>query len=192
MGSQRVWRDLVTEQLHLSIYHRVMECLVAPGDRGEVCTYNHVQWRWRRMIFQSKVGVLFWDMDAGQISSVAHSCLTLCDPMDCSTPGFPILYYLPELLKHPTMSFSVILLSSHLQSFPASGSFQMSKFFPSGGQSIGVSASASVLPMKIRDWFPLGWTDWISLHSPESSPTPQFKTTNSWLSAFSTVQLTHP
>ena len=56
-------------------------------------------------------------------------------------------------------------LSSHLQSFPASGSFQMSQFFASGGQRIGVSASASVLPMNIQDGFPLGWTCWISLQS---------------------------
>ena len=55
--------------------------------------------------------------------------------------------------------------SSHLQSFPASESFQMSPFFPSGGQSIGVSASASILPMNIQNWFPLGWTGWISLLS---------------------------
>ena len=60
---------------------------------------------------------------------------------------------------------SVIPFSSHLQSFPASGSFPMSWFFASGGQSIGVSASASVLPMSIQDYFPLGWTGWISLQS---------------------------
>ena len=64
---------------------------------------------------------------------------------------------------HPTISSSVILFSSCLQSFPTSRSFQMSQFFTSGGQSIGVSASASVLPMNIQDWFPLGWTSWISL-----------------------------
>ena len=66
---------------------------------------------------------------------------------------------------HPTISSSVIPLSSCPQSFPASGSFQMSQFFTSGSQSIGVSASASVLPMNIQDWFPLGWTGWISLQS---------------------------
>ena len=66
---------------------------------------------------------------------------------------------------HPTISSSVIPFSSCLQSFPASGSFQMTPFFASGGQSIGVSASASVLPMNIQDWFPLGWTDWISFQS---------------------------
>ena len=59
---------------------------------------------------------------------------------------------------HPTISSSVILFSSHLQFFPTSGSFQTSRFFGSAGQSIGVSASASVLPMNIQDWFPLGWT----------------------------------
>ena len=66
---------------------------------------------------------------------------------------------------HPTISTSVVPLSSCLQSFPAPGSFPMSQFFPSGGQSIGVSASLSVLPMNIQDWFPIGWTGWISLQS---------------------------
>jgi len=64
---------------------------------------------------------------------------------------------------HPTISFSVFPFSSHLQSFSASGSFQMSQFFVSGGQSTGVLASVSVLPMNIQDWFPLGLTGWISL-----------------------------
>ena len=68
---------------------------------------------------------------------------------------------------HPTISSSVVPFSSRLQSSPASGSFQMSQFFTSGGRSIGVSASASVLPMNIQDWFPLGWTSWISLQSKE-------------------------
>ena len=66
---------------------------------------------------------------------------------------------------HPTISSAVIPFSSSLQSFPASGSFPVSQFFTSGGQSIGVSASATVLPMNIQDWFPLGWTGWISLQS---------------------------
>ena len=66
---------------------------------------------------------------------------------------------------HPTVSFSVVPFSSHLQSFPASGAFPMSQLFPSGGQSIGASASASVLPMNIQDWFPLRLTGWISLPS---------------------------
>ena len=83
---------------------------------------------------------------------------------------------------HPTILSSVIPFSSCPQSFPASGSFQMSQLFPSGGQSIGVSASTSVLPMNTQDWCPLGWTGWISFSprdSQESSPTPQFKSINS-------------
>ena len=66
---------------------------------------------------------------------------------------------------HPTISSSVVPFSSCFQSFPASGSFQMSQFFASDSQSIGASAWASVLPMIIQDWFPLGWTSWISLQS---------------------------
>ena len=96
---------------------------------------------------------------------------------------------------HPTISSSVIPLSSCLQSFPESGSFSVSQFFTSGDQSIGVSASASVLPMNTQDWSPLGWTGWISL---------QFKGHKSFLqhhswkasilqhSAFFIVQLSHP
>ena len=70
---------------------------------------------------------------------------------------------------HPTISSSVILFSSCPQSFPASGSFQMSQLFASGGQSIGVSASTSVLLMNTQDWSPLGWTGWISLWSKDLS-----------------------
>ena len=66
---------------------------------------------------------------------------------------------------HPTISSSVVPFSSCPQSFPASGSFQMSQYFTSGGQSIGVSASTSVLPMNTQDWSPLGWPGWISLQS---------------------------
>ena len=83
---------------------------------------------------------------------------------------------------HPTISSSVIPFSSHLQSFPALGSFQMTQLFASGGRSIGVSASTSVLLMSIQDWFPLGWTGWISLQSTglsRVSPISQFKSINS-------------
>ena len=88
---------------------------------------------------------------------------------------------------HPAISSSVVPFSSRLQSFPASGSFQMSQFFTSDGQSIGVSASASVLPVNIQNWFPLGWTGWISFSSrdsQESSPKPQFKSINSSVLSF--------
>ena len=70
---------------------------------------------------------------------------------------------------YPTISSSVVPFSTCLQSFPASGSFPMSQFFASSGQSIGLSASASVLPMNIQDWFPLGLTGWISLQSRDST-----------------------
>ena len=103
-----------------------------------------------------------------QFSSVAQSCPTLCDPMNRSTPGLPVYDQLPEFTQtraHPAISSSVIPFSSCPQSLPASGSFPMSQFFTSGGQSIRVSASASVLPMNTQDWSPLGWTGWISLQS---------------------------
>ena len=75
-----------------------------------------------------------------------------CDPMDCSTPDFPVHHHVLELTQtHVHQIGDVIPFSSHLQSFPASGFFQMSQFFASGGQSIGALASASVLPMNIQD-----------------------------------------
>ena len=106
-------------------------------------------------------------------SSIAQSCLTLCDPVDCSTPGFPVLHQLPSLLKlmpielvmpsnHPILCHPLLLPPSIL---PASGSFQMSQLFASVGQSIGASASTSVLTMNIQDRFLLGWTGCISLQS---------------------------
>ena len=96
---------------------------------------------------------------------------------------------------HPTISASVVPFSSHLQSSPASGSFPMSQFFTSGGQSIGVSASASVLLMNTEDWSPLGWTGWISLQSKGLWSLLQqhsSKTSILWHSAFFIVQLSHP
>ena len=93
------------------------------------------------------------------------SRVRLCRPMDRSMPGLPVHHQLPVYPNsaplswwcHPTISSSVVPFSSCLQSFPASGSFQMSQFFTSGGQSIGVSASTSVIPMNTQDWS-LGWT----------------------------------
>ena len=107
--------------------------------------------------------------------SSVQSLNRVCEPMDHSIPGLPVHHQLPELTQthvdsvgdalQPSHSLSVIAFTSRLQSFLASGSFQMSQFFTSGGQSIGVSASASVLPMNSENWFPLGWTGWISLQS---------------------------
>ena len=107
-----------------------------------------------------------------QVSSGTQLCLTLCDPMNCSMPGFLIHHQLPEFtLTHVHRFGDAIQLSypvspfSFLHSFPASGSFSMSQFFASSGQSIGASASTSVLPMNTQDWYPLVWTGWISLQS---------------------------
>ena len=138
-----------------------------------------------------------------QFSSVTQSCPTFYNPMDCSMPGFPCPSLSPRVWSnsrplsrwcHPIISSSVIPFSFSLQSFTPSGSFQMSHC-TSGGQSIGVSASTSVLPMNIQDWSPLGWTGWMSLQSrdsQESSPTPQFKSISSSALSFPVLQLSHP
>ena len=99
------------------------------------------------------------------------------------------------VLPCKTISSSVVPFSSCPQSFPASGSFPTSHFFASGGQSIGVLASASVLPMNIQDWFPLGWTGWISLLSGNLKSLLQHHSSKASIlqcSAFFIVQLSHP
>ena len=110
-----------------------------------------------------------------QLSSVAQSCPTLCDPMNCSTPGLPVHHQFPEFTQnwcpssrwhHPAISSTVVSFSSCSQSIPPClRVFPVSQLFARGGQSIGVSTSASVLPMNTQDWSPLGWTGWISLQS---------------------------
>ena len=129
-----------------------------------------------------------------QFSSVTQLCPTPCDPMDCSIPDLPVHLQTPRFYSSsctmswqcdPTILSSVVPFSSHLQSFLRS--FLMSQFFTSGGQSIGVSASTSVIPMNIQDWFPLGLTGLIHLQlrdSQEFSPTPQFKSINSLVLSF--------
>ena len=108
-----------------------------------------------------------------QFSSVTQSCPTLCDPMNCSMPG-PPRTPTPGVHSnsrpssrwyHPAISSSVVPFSSCPQSLLASESFPMSQLFAWGGQSIGVSALASVLPKNTQDWSPLKWTGWISLQS---------------------------
>ena len=118
-----------------------------------------------------------WEAQFLQFSSVQFSCSVVSNsswPHELQHAMLPSPAPTPRVYSnscplsrwcHPTISSSVIPFSFHLQSFPASGSFQMSQLFASGGQSIRVSASASVLPMNIQDWFPLGWTGWISLLS---------------------------
>ena len=111
------------------------------------------------------------------VQSVQFSCSVMSDslwphglqharlPCPSPTPGACSNSYPLSPWCHPTISFSVIPFSSHLQSFQASGSFQMSQLFIWGGQSLGVSASTSVIPMNTQDWSPIGWTGWISLQS---------------------------
>ena len=124
--------------------------------------------------------------------SVTQSCPTLCDPMDCSTPVLTVLHHLHEFAQNHVhwvgdaiqpsdpLSPSLPIYSLFKQSFPALGSLPVSWLFSSSGQSIGASASASVLPMNIQGWFSLGLTNLISMTpSQESFPTPQFKNINS-------------
>ena len=128
--------------------------------------------------------------------SVTKSCPILCNPMNSSMRGF--LVY-PSLLPrvcsnshplslwcHPTISSSVALFSSCPQSFPASGSFTMSKLFTSSGQRTGALASASVLPMNTQGWFPLRLTGWISLLSKGLSRV--FSSTTGWRHQFFSTQ----
>ena len=118
--------------------------------------------------------------------------------MDCSTPGSSILHISQSLLR--LMSIDLVMLSNHFILFcllhlPASGSFPKSWFFASGGQSIGVSASASVLPMNNQDGFPLGLTGWIALQSKGLSRVFSNNSSKASIlrcSAFFIVQLSHP
>ena len=122
--------------------------------------------------------------------SVTKLCPVLCNPVDCSMSGFPVLYW--SLLKfmssdqwcHLTISSFASPFSFCLRSFPALGSFQMSWLLASGGQSIG--ATASVLPMNSQGWFPLGWTGLISLQSKGLSRV--FSSTTIWKHQFFSAQ----
>ena len=114
-----------------------------------------------------------WANWTEQMNDWTESCPTLLWPQGLQHARPPCLSPAPGVYsnssslsqwRHPAISSSVVPFS-HLQSFPASGAFQTSQFFTSGGQSTGVSASASVLPMNIQDEFPSGWTSWISLQS---------------------------
>ena len=109
-----------------------------------------------------------------QFSSVTQSCPTLWDPMNHSTPGLSVHHQLPESTQTHVHRVGDAIQPSHPlsspappapQSFPALGSFPMSQLFVWGGQSIGVSSSASVLLMNTQGWSPLGWTGWIFLQS---------------------------
>ena len=114
-----------------------------------------------------------------QFSSVTQSCPTLCDSMDCTTPGLPVYHQLLEFTQTHIHWVSDAIQPPHPLLSPSPPTFNLSQhqglfkwvtqrtdwLWPSGGQSIGVSASMPVLPMNTQDWSPLGWTGWISLQS---------------------------
>ena len=125
------------------------------------------------LAFVKKIDHLFWKHLSVQFSSVTQSCPTLCDPMDCSTPGFPVYHQLPELTQTHVHRVGDAIQPSYLLSSPSPPAFNLSQHqdlfqWVSSShqlQSIGASASASVLLMNIQDWFPLGLTGLIPFQS---------------------------
>ena len=138
---------------------------------------NYVSIKLKLAIKKHKIlpfAVSWMDLDGIQFSSVAQSCPALCDPMNRSTPGLPVHHQLPEFTQTHVHQVSDAIQPSHplsvpfsscSQSLPASESFPMSQLFAWGGQNIGVSALASVLPKNTQDRSPLEWAGWISLQS---------------------------
>ena len=152
------WRATVHGSLTLwSLSHGAGRNAAACGHFGPLVPYRTLN-TWQAWVSQCSRSVV-------SDSLRPHESQHARPPCSLPTPGVysnscPLSWWC-----HPAVSSSIVPFSSCPQSLQASGSFQMSHFFASGGQSIGVSASASVLPMNIQDWFPLGWTGWISLQS---------------------------
>ena len=164
------------QKLHLNFYHLYNSICVLSKISTKTIYILRCNWH----LSQYSCSVVSDSLQPHGLQHAGLPCPSPC-PRACSN-SCPSSQWC-----HPTISSSVIHFSSCLQSFLASGSFQMSQFFISGGQIVGVSASASVLPMNIQDWIFLGWTDWSSCSlrdSQESSPTPQFKTINSLALSF--------
>ena len=131
-----------------------------------ICSYNSGGNKENNFRFKQNA-----DFQSLSLSSVAQSCPTLWDPMNHSTPGLPV--HQNSWSSAKPMSIKLVMPSNNLilcrplllpSIFPSTGIFQMNQLFSSGGQSIGISASASVLPMNMQGCFPLGWTGLISLH----------------------------
>ena len=162
------WHKLESPEIHPSTYgHLIFDRGGKNVQRRKDSPFSMWYWEdWRAIAKE-------WNHFLYQFSLVAQACPNLCNPMTHSTPGVLSNTKSSSVLK--LMSIKLVMPSSHLilchpllllpQSLPASGSFPVSQPFAWGGQSIGVSASASVLPMNTQDLSPLGWTGWISLQS---------------------------
>ena len=143
---------------------------------------------WYNIIISSVQSLSHVQLFATQWTAAPQASLSITNSRSLHTRPLSQWY-------HPTILSCVVPFSSRVQSFPASGSFLMSQFLASDGQSIGVSASASVLPINVQDWFPLGWTGWISLLSKGLSSLLQHHSSNASIlrcSVFFIVQLSHP
>ena len=174
--------ELPSQEIHQSPWKCLTDCLIL---RYKALTYQSSSTL--DVLWKTSTATYFhgnWSEDSSKVLrvsatiyySVQFSCSVMSEslwphglqharlPCPSPTPGACSNSCPLSQWCHPSISSSVIPFFC-LQSFPASGSFAMSQFFTSGGQSIGVSASASVLPMNIQDWFPLGWTGWISLQA---------------------------
>ena len=165
-----------SSSVHGILQARILEWVTVLSFRGSSWPSNPICYSYSSCIIMQDSSLPLAPLCAFsvQFSSIAQLCPMLCDPMNCSTPGLLVHHQLPEFNQthvhrvgdgiqpsHPLLSPSPPVP----QSLPASESFPRSQRFASGGQSIGVSASASVLPVNTQDWFPLEWTGWISLQS---------------------------
>ena len=158
--NSEIWSIILYIYIYIYIYiHTHIFCISTQEQEGLPDACDH---RWKTKY----LSVQFSTVAQSCVTPWTAGCQTSCPsptPRACSNSCPLSQWY------YPTISSSVIPFSSCLQSFPASGSFQMSQFFESGGQSYRVSASASVLPMNIQDWLPSGWTGWSSLQFMELS-----------------------
>ena len=161
-----IYKSVVSRKLKKNIISKTLQNNIVKSDKNDTYWMDLSEWFVLNCFMTWKCHG--WDCECSiQFSSVAQLCLTLCDPMDyIQHARFPCPSPTPGACSnscplsqwcHLTISSSVITFSSCLPSFPTSVSFPISQFFASGGRSIGVSASALVLPMNIQDWFPLGF-----------------------------------
>ena len=145
------------------IIETIKELVVVRVSRGKEESWIDGTYRAVNLIF------MILSVQFSLVQSLSH--VWLCDSMNCSTPGLPVHHQLPEFTQTHVHWVSDAIQPSHPLSSPSptfnlsQHHFQMSQLFPSGGQSIGVSASTLVLPMNAQDWFPLGYTGWISLQA---------------------------